>query len=167
MKRAELTELRDLLSAVVRQLGDEGRSSREMVAEFRKRHHRETAAVTSALVDVALIKLIGEVSERRPTPSLVPGQGDLFAGFSVPAAVAISVPGHAEKQRKAFPKLTFNELTHWYKEHSKAREADVRKLAGVRRLRNLIRPFMKTGDMTVEEGLAAAEAAGAKVQAEG
>lgn len=106
------------------------------------------------------------MSERRPSPSLVPGQGDLFAGFSVPAVVAISVAGHPEKQRKAFSKLTYNELTLWYKEHSKAREADVRKLAGFRRLRNLIRPFMKSADMTIEEGLAAAEAAGAKVQAD-
>jgi len=40
VKRAELTELRDLLSAAVRQLGDEGLSSRGMVAEFRKKHAR-------------------------------------------------------------------------------------------------------------------------------
>jgi hypothetical protein len=162
VKRAELTEIRDLLSATVRQLGDDGLSSREMVAEFRKRHPREVAAVTSALLDVALIKLVGEVSERRPSVTFAPGQGDLFAGFGVPAAVAITVAGHAEKQRKAFPKLTLNELLGWYKDHSKERESDVRKLLEVRRLLKLIRPFMKTGDMTVEEGLAAAEAVATK-----
>lgn len=164
MKRAELTEIRDLLSATVRQLGDGGLSSREMVAEFRKRHHREVAAVTSALLDVALIKLVGEVSERRPSATLVPGQGDLFAGFGVPSAVVITIAGHAEKQRKAFPKLTYDELTDWFKAHSKEREADVRKLLEVRRLLRTIKPFMKSGDMTVEEGLAAAEAAAAKTE---
>jgi hypothetical protein len=164
VKRAELTEIRDLLSATVRQLGDDGLSSREMVAEFRKRHHREIAAVTSALLDVALIKLVGEVSERRPSATLVPGQGDLFAGFGVPAAMAIAVPGHAEKQRKAVPKLTYDELNGWYKEHSKERESDVRKLLEVRRLLRTIKPFMTTGDMTVEQGLAAAEAAATKAE---
>jgi hypothetical protein len=99
------------------------------------------------------------------SPSLVPGQVDLFAGFSVPAAVAISVAGHAEKQRKAFPKLTYDELINWYRDHNKAREADIRKLVEVRRLLKLIKPFVKSADMTVEEALAAAEAAGAKIEA--
>jgi hypothetical protein len=165
VKRAELTEIRDLLSASVRQLGDDGLSSREMVAEFRKGHHRQIAAVTSALVDIALIKLVGEVSERRPSATLVPGQGDLFAGFGVPSAVVITVAGHAEKQRKAFPKLTYDELKSWYKHHSKERESDERKLLEVDRLLRTIKPFMKSGNMTVEEGLAAAEAAAAKTEA--
>ena len=165
MKRAELTEIRDLLSATIRQLGDDGLSSREMVAEFRKKHLREINTASSALIDIALIKLVGDVSERRPTATLVPGQGDLFAGFGVPAAVAISVAGHPEKQRKAFPKLTYDELMGWFKEHSKERESDVRRLLEVRRLMRMIKPFMKTSDMTVEEGLAAAEAAAAKHEA--
>jgi hypothetical protein len=165
VKSAELTEIRDLLSATIRQLGDEGLSSREMVAEFRKKHHREINSVSAALIDIALVKLVGEVSERRPSATLVPGQGDLFAGFGVPAAVVISVAGHPEKQRKAFPKLTYGELLGWFKEHSKERESDVRKLLEVRRLLRVIKPFMKTGDMTVEEGLAAAEADAARREA--
>jgi hypothetical protein len=165
VKRAELTEIRDLLSAIVRQLGDKSLSSREIVEAFRKKHPREIAAVTPALIEVALIKLVGEVSERRPSATLVPGQGDLFAAFSVPSAVAISVAGHAEKVRKPLPKLTYDELTNWLKEHNRAREADVRKLAEIRRLQRFIKPFVKAGDMTVEEGLAAAEAAGARLEA--
>jgi hypothetical protein len=165
VKRAELTEIRDLLSATIRQLGDDGLSSRDMVAEFKKRHHREIAAASSALLDIALIKLVGEVSERRPCATLVPGQGDLFAGFGVPAAVVITVAGYSEKQRKAFPKLTYDELTSWYKDHSKERESDLRKLSEVRRLLKMIKPYMKSGQMTVEEGLAAAEASAASSEA--
>lgn len=164
MKRAELTEIRDLLSVVIRQLGDDGLSSREIAAEFRKKHHREISKASDALLDLALVKLVGEVSERRPSPTLVPGQGDLFAGYSVPAAVAIAVPGQAEKQRKAFPKLTYYELQSWFREHSKEREANLHRLVEVRRLLKRIKPYMTSADMTVQEGLAAAEKAGAKVE---
>ena len=162
MKRAELTEIRNLLSAAVRQFGDKGLSSSEIVAEFRKRHRREIAAVSTALEDIALIKLVGEVSNRRPATTFEPKQGDLFAGYSVPSAVVIPVPGTKETQRKTFPNLTYGELVAWFRGHSRERAANAKLLREVRRLIDRIKPFMKSDNMTVEDGLAAAEAAEAK-----
>ena len=89
MKRNELKEVRNLLIATAAEFGDSGLSSREIVAKFRKKHSREISAISDALIDIALIKVLGDVSNRRPRATLVPGQGDLFAGFSVPTNVVI------------------------------------------------------------------------------
>lgn len=158
MKRAELTEIRNLLSAAVRQFGDRGFSSSEIVSQFRKRHRREIAAVSGALEDIALIKLVGEVSNRRPAATFAPAQGDLFAGYGVPSAVVIPVAGTREMQRKTFPNLTYGELKTWFHNHSRERAANEKLLGEVRRLLDRIKPFMKSDNMTVEEGLSAAEA---------
>ena len=91
----------------------------------------------------------------------MPGQGDLFAGFSVPNNVEIPVPGTKERQRKSFGKLTLGELQTWFKDHNRDRAANVKVLAEVRKLINRVKQYM-TADMTIEEGLAAAEAAQAK-----
>jgi hypothetical protein len=165
VKRAELTEIRNLLTVAVRQFGDKGLSSSEIVAEFKKRHRREIAAVSGALEDIALIKLIAEVSNRRPAATFAPAQGDLFAGYRVPSAVVIPVAGTKETQRKTFPNLTYGELKAWFKDHSRERAANEKLLGEVRRLLDRVKPFMKSDDMTIGEGLVAAEVAAAKKDA--
>jgi hypothetical protein len=167
VKRTELKEIRELLLAAVAEFGDKGLSSREIIERFRTSHQRELTPVSDALWDIALIKLLGDVSNRRPHSSIAPGQGDLFAGYSVPTAVSIPLPGTKEKQRKIFPKLTFAELTAWYKEHAKERLANSKHLAEVKRLLTRIRPYITSADTTIEEALAAYEAEQAKKSKKG
>jgi hypothetical protein len=166
VKRTELKEIRELLIATVAEFGDDGLTSREIVEKFQKKHSREIASVSSALHSIALIKLLADVSNRRPRSVVPAGQGDLFAGYSVPTAVAIPAPGTKEKQRKQTAKLTYRELLAWFKDHSRDRAANERQLAEVRRLLNRVKPFMTSDDMTIEEGLIAAEAADAADAAE-
>jgi hypothetical protein len=157
------------MSATVRDFGADGATSREIVAEFRKRHSSALSAATTELLDIALVKLVSEVSNRRPPATLVPGQGDLFAGFSVPCMVVVPTEkgsGKREMGHKPFSKLTLQEANAWLKEHSKERVADTRRIAAIRKLLERVKPFMKKPEMTLEEGLAAAEAAEAKKQVE-
>ena len=162
MARTDLREVRDLLAAALTEFGNSGLSSREIIQKFRKTHAREVSLCADALIDTALVKILVDASSRRPRASLVPNQGDLFAGFSVPTAVAIPVPGAKAKQRKAFSNLTFEELNSWFKDHNRTRSANVKQLAEIRRLINRIKPHMTSGDMTIAEGLLAAERAEAE-----
>lgn len=158
-KKSALAELRDRLSDAVRNLGDQALSSRELAIDFRNRNHAIIKAASTDLELIALIKLVAEVSNRRSKPTLVPSQGDLFLEFSVPEVVVIPARSDAKaKVRRHFLKLTLAEANVYLSEHSRAREANYKRNAAIRKLLKAITPFM-TEEMTIEEGWAAKVAA--------
>lgn len=162
MARQHLPELRDLLSAKMRELAGDGATSDEIVREFRKANAEAVAQAADALIEIALIKLVNEVSTRRPPASLVPGQGDLFAGFTVPTMVALpaaKADGKRLYEHKLFGKLTLPELMNWLKDRSKERAGRARQLREARRLLKRIKPLMRDGITTVEEALSQLQAA--------
>jgi hypothetical protein len=159
-KKTPLTELRDLLSELVRDSGDEGLSSREIAVAFRTKHSKVVKQSSEELELIALVKMVGEVSKRRSKPTLVPEQGDLFLEYAVPPVVPVPAAGEGEKGMvwKSFLKLTLAEVNLWLAEHSRAKEANLKRNSEIKKLLKAIKPFMRD-NTTVEEAWAAKRAA--------
>ena len=162
MKKVSLSEIRDLLSALGGQLGASDLNSRQIVATFRAEHPREVGSANDQLVDIALIKLLNDVSRRRPTPTVASGAGDLFSHYNVPALVAVPATvaaGRREYKRKSFTSLTFGEAVAWLEAHTKERDESHTRYEGARALIERVKPFVTSSSMTMQEALALADAA--------
>jgi hypothetical protein len=158
-----LFELRDTLVALVRELGEEGRSSREIAEEFQRRHASLVSRATPDLVTLALVHQVDGVSKRRAGPSLVPLEMDLF-GFKIPQTLAVpnECGRKSGKIRKNRDRLTGDELDACIEDHSRARASDTELLAELLRLKQTIAPYVKP-DMTVGEALIIARNAHSEV----
>ena len=161
MPKSVLFELRDTLAALVRELGDEGRTSREIGEEFIKRNGDLVGRASPELVLNGIVQQVVTVSARRNVPSLVPAQSDLF-GLRIPYNLAVPKDAGRKpgKVRKNTESLTSEELDACIRDHSRPRAADIKLLAELKRLRELIRPFIRPG-MSVGEALAIAQESGA------
>lgn len=163
-----MMELCNHLTVVVRELAEKRLGSREIVAEFRKRHARAIAKATRELEDRALVQLVSQVSHRRPAPALAPEGPDLF-GYRVSTVVVIpkEVGGKTRSTRALTIDMNERELKAWIDTHSQQRDEITEEVAEMTRLYKDAKPFFKRTDTTVEEALAAKlDKEGAKVSAE-
>ena len=151
-----MSELSDQLTVVVRELAEKRLSSREIIAEFRKRHPRLIARVSKELEDAALIQKVSQVSRRRPAPALAPDQPDLF-GYRVASVVALpnELGGKQRTTRALTTAMRERELRAWIDAHTQQRDDMTDEVAEMNRLYNDVRPYFATAETTVEEALAA------------
>ena len=154
MPNSNLSQVRDELHKIV--YGNSRLTSRELVAEMHVKHNNLIAKATKELVDIALVKLVSEVSKRRPSPTLVPEQADLFQ--HLPGSVA--VPDTAENGKRVFKHTLFSDLSldeaiEWIENHSKDHSERLERIERVREIIEQIAPFM-TIDMTIADDILAA-----------
>jgi hypothetical protein len=162
VKKVSLSEIRDLLSATGGALGSSDLNSRQIIATFRAEHEHQIDSALDELVDIALIKLLNDVSRRRPTPTVSSGSGDLFSHYNVPALVAVPATiaaGKREYKRRSFPSLTYGEAVDWLDAHTKEREESHARYEGARALIERVTPFVTSPTMTMQEAVALANAA--------
>lgn len=156
MQNEAVITLRNRLAAFVEAQGS-ATPTRDIVAAFREAHAAEIDAAASSLFDLALTKLVDEVSRRRKGSD--PAQGDLFRGASMPRAIVVEVfhGGRVKRARKPFTSVTFAEAEGYLTR--KLPERKPRQDRGVQAILERIRPHMTSPDQTIAEGIAAADAA--------
>jgi hypothetical protein len=126
-----------------------------LVGKARLKYSKVIKAATKELVDIALVKLLSEVRQRRPSPSLVPEQSDLFD--ALPGAVV--VPGVGQNGKHVYRNALFSDLTlmealDWVESHSRDNSERIARMEQLRELLDRVAPFM-TSDSTVGEGVMA------------
>ena len=149
-----LIELCDQLTVVVRELAEKRLDSREIVAEFRKRHPRTIAKASRDLEDKALVQLVSQVSHRRPAAALVPEGPDLF-GYRVSTVVVIPKEAGGKPTRALTTGMNERELKSWIETHSQQRDDITEEVAEMSRLYGDAKPFFATSATTIAEALAA------------
>lgn len=153
-------ELQNKLAAFIEARGGPS-STRDIVADFRTTHPREVEAAASTLYNLALTKLVDAVSRRRTSGN--PTQGDLFGRLKYPNAIVVHVAqaGGMRPMRKPFLDVTLSEAMAYLEKAVPERKR--RPDHAVQAIIARIRSFMTSDEMTVADGLAAAEASERKV----
>jgi hypothetical protein len=156
-KITPITVLRSELAVTVRDLADEDLSTREIWDRFAKKKLSLCHAAQTDLYAMAGVQLVNQVSHRRPNATLVPGQGDLFAGYSIPSVVAVKAKnaGKTRSVRRKSTTLTYAEAQAWVKAHSQVRDVLSTEVAEMNRLLHDIKPYITSPQNTLEEALAA------------
>jgi hypothetical protein len=151
-----ITELRSELAVIVRDLADEDLSTREISDRFIKKKISLCHAAQMDLYRMAVVQLVNQVSHRRPRATLVPGQGDLFAGYGIPSIVAVKpkAPGKTRSVRRKATTLTYAEAQAWVRAHSQVRDELSREVAEMNRLLRDVKPYITSPQDTLEEALA-------------
>lgn len=149
MLNPKLTDLRNALEAVMTSIGksQEGSVSNvDAIASLRATNSKLIDALSPQLIDIALIKLANEVSNRKgPRVATQPGK-DLFGNYpGVPKMLAM---GRGIK--KSTLKATFREAEHWLEEHQTKTVVNTEKNEGFRNLVNEFREYALTPDDTIE-----------------
>jgi hypothetical protein len=78
MRRENIRVLRDALSVALRKAAETGASTPEIVEAFRRDNKALVDTISSALINMALTRLVSDVSKRRGGKRIVPTQRDLF-----------------------------------------------------------------------------------------
>ena len=152
-----LIELCDQLTVVVRELAEKRLDSREIVAEFRRRHARTISNASRDLEDKALVQLVSQVSRRRPALGLVPEGPDLF-GYRVSAVVVVPRNLGGKPQRVLTTEMNERELKTWIAGHSQQRDEITEEVAEMSRLYQDVKDFFTTPDTTIAEAMASKHA---------
>jgi hypothetical protein len=148
-----LKKVRSTLSATVRQESANRPTSAQIAAAFQKRHARIVANAAPALIKIALIKLIDEVSHSRPR-SVDPKQLELFEEFRVSEVISYPIIENGKRvrfERRPLGGLTKDEFSTWiaYRQRRPlAGKADP--LDGYLDLQREIAPYFTKADTTVE-----------------
>jgi hypothetical protein len=156
-----LMEVRDRFIKVLNDPKHLNASSREIASSFLETHRTEIAAESWDEVTITgLVAIMGGLRHRRPVPEDGSGAQSLFASFAIDPIVVVRVTeegrGTVEKN-KDIGSLTLAEALDYLNRHSKERAANATRVREWRRLIKRVKPFM-TSQMTLAEGLAAAEA---------
>lgn len=158
-----LAELRDLLEKVFEEVASqEGKTATpDIIGAVRLKHPEAVRRCSTELENIALTKLIDEVSRRVDNPFLTHPQPDLFAGFhGVPKSIAIPSGKTAGPRfiRKLTSQTTLRELRNWVLEASRATKAKSERFEGVLGLLDELAKYA-TEDSTVDKAVAARAAA--------
>lgn len=155
----KLTELRSLLSATTREMGSKGATSKDIVAAFRKKYPSQIGNVSDQLIDIALTKLISEVSNRRPK-GIAAGQIEMFSEYGVPGMIAIRVADEAGVRyvHKTLAKTLISEVKQYLNDHAKPRAVSTEERRELRRLVKDLEPYKKSDASTLEECWKASQA---------
>lgn len=123
------------------------------MAEFRKDHRRGIDAVSAQLVDIALTKLIGEVSDRKRDPIPSEKQADLFLHYpGIPEWITIPVAAQNCRKchRMLFSKATIGEVESWIKEGGRTLRPREITHKGVTALLKDIETYATSPDTTIK-----------------
>jgi hypothetical protein len=154
-----LSKLRDRLSFINLELAGSRLTSREIVSKFMERERELIEATSSEILQIGLIQLLNQVSNRRPA-SVEHGQADLFAGHNdFPVVVVVPVTaanGKKRAERRRFVDMTLAEALEWLDGHLRTREADDQKLIDARQIIERAAPHIKDTSKTIEDGLLSA-----------
>jgi hypothetical protein len=147
-----LKKVRSLLSATVRQESAKRPTSAQIAAVFQKHHAKVIANATPALIKIALIKLIDDVSHSRPR-SVDPRQFELFEEFRVSEVISYPVIENGKRvrfERRPLGGLSKDEFSNWiaYRQRRPATKTDP--LDGYLDLQREIAPYFTKADATVE-----------------
>jgi hypothetical protein len=145
--RATLSDLRngiqEIYREVMREQSDGEASNATVLARVRAEKTKELAALAGELVNIALTKLLNEVSNRKGRLGNHPEGTDLFGEYRVPRIITI-----IRGRKKDTAKLSFREAELYVKAHSERSASD--RHAPLRRLLDACREYVQSEDDTLE-----------------
>lgn len=145
--RITLSDLRNAIEAtyreVMREQGDWEASNTAILERVKAAKAIELAELTPDLVNIALIKLLNEVSGRRAGRASTPEGTDLFGEYRVPRSVTI-----VRGKKKYTEKLSFREAELYLKARAERSPAD--RHEPFRQLLEACREYSKNDEDTLE-----------------
>jgi hypothetical protein len=166
MRKGQLTELRNDLNAVARQLAASGNgaTAREIVEAFHKERPALIHAASRFLIDTALTRLVGDVIKRRADKNIDIEQSELFERTIADIiAVSSSATGAGRRDHyRVVGSLPVNLAVQMVKHHLETRRRKKDRFDTYKEVLDFISPYVTSDEMTVNEALAAARAQGVK-----
>lgn len=150
-KRITLSELRNVIDMINREVMDEQGNGEianaTVLSRVKKAHSQAVEFLTPQLLDIALTRLLNEVSNRKRGRNIAPGEIDLFGDYcGLKRQVSIGVG-----RKKDIANLSLQEAELWLKAHSaKARST---KHEEFKRLLDDCRPFITSDEDTLETAM--------------
>ncbi len=140
--KTSLSDLRNGIEAIhremMRQQRDGEASNAAVVAKVRREKIEEIALLTDQLVDIALVKLLNEVSSRKGVRNTEAGTPDLFGGYlGIPKSVTI-----LKGKKKSTLSLTIVQADLWLK--ARMQKPDNDRHESFRRMIDDCRPFQRS-----------------------
>lgn len=145
--KTSLSDLRNGIEGIhheiMRQQRDGEASNGAVVAKVRRDKAAEIALLTDQLIDIALVKLLNEVSSRKGVSGSDTGTLDLFGGYQgIPKSVTI-----LKGKKKSTLLLTIVQADLWLK--ARMQKPDDDRHESFRRMVDDCRPFQRSEDDTL------------------
>ena len=158
----QLMEVRDKFSKVLNDPAHLNAPSREIARSFLSSHRSAIShEAWDEVIVTGLVHIMGGLRQRRPVLESSEGAQSLFAGFDIEPIVVVRVvedgKGTIEKN-KDLPSLTLAEALDYVARHTKERATNTKRIREWRRLIARVKPFMTRENMTLAEGMMAADA---------
>jgi predicted nucleic acid-binding protein len=120
MKRVRASKVRNLLGTIVSRLPSDGLTTEKIIADLRRDHPDAIAAETGDLIEIALVRLVSQVSSLRSS-STVNFQVELFEEYAVKRRIVLMVetPTGFEKVWKNIDDVTVAEAERYVALHER------------------------------------------------
>jgi hypothetical protein len=152
MKPVNLHVLRDALSVAVRSAAETGASTPEIVARFRRDQRAIVDMVSSALINMALTRLVSDVAKRRGGKPVTPSQIDMFGAR---LGELLTVPKSADGSGRATDWRRFGSLRYSFGKKVVSDHLELRrrqdKYEDFQIIIELSEPFVTDPDMTIDQ----------------
>jgi hypothetical protein len=143
-------ETRSLLAAIKGKMAHKGAESEQIVAAFKKQHPEVLAREMPDLLDMALMKIAGQVGSRRPAGA-TSAQLELFTEYAIPPTLLIHT-ADGRRLHKSVLGMTPSACRDHISEQTKPRvrrvSAEVKELV---RLLDDVEPYKKSESSTIGE----------------
>jgi hypothetical protein len=157
VRRENLHVLRDSLLVAIRNAAETGvkSSTPEIVAAFRKNNRALVDLVSSALIDMALTRLVSDVAKRRGKKRVAPSQIDMFGAR---LGELLTVPKSPDGIGRPTQWRRFGSLRHSFAKRVVTDHLELRrrqdKYQDYDEIIRLSEPFVGSPDMSVDEAYA-------------
>lgn len=145
--KTTLSDLRSGIQEIYRELmrepGDGEAPNAIVLKRVRAERAKELSLLTPELVNIALIKLLNDVSNRRGERGSLPVEVDLFGEYRVPRIVTIM-----RGKKKDTAKLSFREAELYLKAHAEKSASE--RHEPLRQLLDACRQYVESDEDTLE-----------------
>jgi hypothetical protein len=136
-------DIQEIYREVMSERSDGEASNNAVLKRIHERKRAALAALAPELLNIALTKLLNDVSNRRGARSLSSGGSDLFGEFRIPVNITIS-----RGKKKNTAKMSFKEAEFYLNHHADKESKD--RHDSLRRLVDACRQFVETPEDTLE-----------------
>jgi hypothetical protein len=159
MSAKKIIELRNLLEEEIEKAFRKSSTpdTKGIISKFKSTRVIGDSVVIDLLLDIALIKLVGDIRQRKKHSLLTESQQTLFADFVGVRQSFVLKNSKGQKIEKTIAAMTIGELEEWLHREAKA-VTRLEKNANEAHLLNYAAKFADSKDTSIEEALRNAKA---------